>query len=480
MADYSFDVQKLYLEMFLADAESFARAQNIFDPVHFERKLQPIAKFVKKYSDEYKVMPDVDQVNAKHEIKLKSAKDLDPSHFTWLLDEFENFSRHKAMEKAILESADLLEKGDYNPVEDKIKQAVSISLTKDLGTDYFEDPRGRLEALKNSNGQVSTGWPNVDKKLYGGFNKGELNIFAGGSGAGKSLFLQNLAVNWAIAGLNCAYISFELSEQLVAMRLDSMLANIPTRQVMKDIENVEMKVKMMSKKSGGIQIKYLPSGSNVNDLKAYIKELQLKQKKNIDCILIDYLDLMMPKSKRVSPADLFIKDKYVSEELRNLATESNIIMATASQLNRASVEEIEFDHSHIAGGLSKVQTADNVVGIFTSRAMKERGRYQIQFMKTRSSSGVGQKIDLEFDIDTLRIRDLAEDPEYQQFKKQTSTIYDNLKQKSKITPSGAPTDARPDKDIDPRKGDSVGKVKANVEGNKLRELLNELHSDEEQ
>ena len=153
MADYSFDVQKLYLEMFLADAESFARAQNIFDPVHFERKLQPIAKFVKEYSDEYKVMPDVDQVNAKHEIKLKSAKDLDPSHFTWLLDEFENFSRHKAMEKAILESADLLEKGDYNPVEDKIKQAVSISLTKDLGTDYFEDPRGRLEALKNSNGQ---------------------------------------------------------------------------------------------------------------------------------------------------------------------------------------------------------------------------------------------------------------------------------------------------------------------------------------
>ena len=39
--------------------------------------------------------------------------------------------------------------------------------------------------------------------------------------------------------------------------------------------------------------------------------------------------------------------------------------------------------------------------------MRERGRYQIQLMKTRSSSGVGQKIDLEFDIDSLRIRDLA-------------------------------------------------------------------------
>jgi len=148
-------------------------------------------------------------------------------------------------------------------------------------------------------------------------------------------------------------------------------------------------------------------------------------------------------------------------------------MCTASQLNRASVEEIEFDHSHIAGGLSKVQTADNVFGIFTSRAMKERGRYQIQFMKTRSSSGVGQKIDLEFDVDTLRIRDLAEDQEYQQFKKQSSTIYDSLKQKSKVS-----TD-KP-KELDPRKGDNVGKVKATVEGGKLRQLLNELHSDEEQ
>jgi replicative DNA helicase len=480
MADYTFDVQKLYLEMFLADAESFARAQNIFDFNSFDRKLQPIAKFIKDYSDEYKVMPDVEQVNAKHEIKLKSAKDLDPSHFSWLLDEFEVFARHKAMEKAILESADLLEKGDYNPVEDKIKEAVNISLTKDIGLDYFEDPRKRLEALKDSNGQVSTGWPNVDKKLYGGFNRGELNIFAGGSGAGKSLFLQNLAVNWATAGLNCVYISFELSEMLCAMRLDSMMANVPTRQVMKDIDTVEMKVKMLAKKSGGIQIKYLPSGSNVNDIKAYVKELQIKQKKKIDCILIDYLDLMMPKSKRVSPADLFIKDKYVSEELRNFATESQMIMATASQLNRASVEEIEFDHSHISGGLSKVQTADNVIGIFTSRAMKERGRYQIQFMKTRSSSGVGQKVDLEFDVDTLRIRDLAEDPEYQQFKKQTSTIYDNLKTKSKVSPTEPKADAREEKEIDPRKGDDIGKVKATVEGGKLRQLLNELHSDEEQ
>jgi len=477
--NYSFDVQKLYIEMLLADAESFARAQNIFKPESFDRKLQPIAKFVKDYMDEYKVMPEVEIVNAEHDIKLKTAKDLDPAHFNWLLDEFETFSRHKALEQAILSSADLLERGDYGPVEDMVKEAVSVGLTRDLGTDYFEDPKGRLEALKDNNGQISTGWASLDKKLFGGFNRGELNIFAGGSGAGKSLFLQNLAVNWAQAGLNVCYISFELSEQLTAMRLDAMMTNIPTKRVFPEIDNVEMKVKMLKKKSGNLQIKYLPSGSNVLDVRTYLKELELKNKKKVDCILIDYLDLMMPKSKRISPADLFIKDKYVSEELRNLVVEKHCVLATASQLNRASVEEIEFDHSHISGGLSKIQTADNVIGIFTSRAMKERGRYQIQFMKTRSSSGVGQKVDLEFDVDSLRIRSLDEEESQSYNQQGKNKIYDSLKQTSKVT-SGVSGDAKSEVP-DPRKGDALGvKVKATVEGGKLRQLLNELHSDEEQ
>ena len=129
-----------------------------------------------------------------------------------------------------------------------------------------------------------------------------------------------------------------------------------------------------------------------------LKNMKLKLGKKVDVLLIDYLDLLMPASMKVSAENLYIKDKYVSEELRNLAMELQCVFVTAAQLNRGAVEEIEFDHSHISGGLSKIQTADNVFGIFTSRAMRDRGRYQLQLMKTRNSSGVGQKIDLGFDI----------------------------------------------------------------------------------
>jgi archaellum biogenesis ATPase FlaH len=408
--NYDYAMQRLYLEMFLSDAETFVRCQNIFDPENFDQRLQDTAEFITGYIDEYKVMPEAAIVNASCKIDLEPAV-LPKENYDWLMDEFENFSRHKGLERAILKSADLLEDGDYGPVEKLIKDAIQISLNKDMGTDYFEDPRSRLTKLKDGNGQISTGWPSIDRKLYGGFNRGELNIFCAGSGGGKSLFLANMGVNWALAGLNVLYLTFELSEGLVAMRLDSMTTGIGTREIFKNIDDVELKVKMMGKQAGNLQVKYMPSGKNCNDIRAYLKEYQVKKGVKPDVLLIDYLDLMMPLSVKVSPSDLFVKDKYVSEEIRNLAMETQCVTVTASQLNRAAVEEIEFDHSHISGGLSKIMTADNVIGIFTSRAMKERGRYQIQFMKTRSSSGVGQKVELDFNLDTLRISDLGEEEE---------------------------------------------------------------------
>ena len=471
--NYSSDVQKLYIEMFMSDAETFFRCNNIFDPENFDRKLQDVATFIKNYVDEYKVMPEASIVNASCDTNLNPAA-LPKENYDWLMAEFEQFSRHKALERAILKSADLLDKGDYGPVEKMIKDAVQISLQKDMGTDYFEDPRKRLEGLKNSNGQVSTGWPSVDKKLYGGFNRGELNIWCAASGGGKSLFLANQGINWALAGLNVLYLTFELAENLVAMRMDSMITDIPTREIFKSLDDVELKVKMTGKKSGSVQIKYMPSGKNANDIRAYLKEYQVKKGYKPDVILIDYLDLMMPLSIKVSPSDLFVKDKYVSEELRNLAMETQAIVVTASQLNRSAVEEIEFDHSHISGGLSKIQTADNVIGIFTSRAMKERGRYQIQFMKTRNSSGVGQKVDLEFDVDTLRIKDLFED-EDSGFAKPRESIYANLKKTSTVVDK----DTGEIKSVDPTEGIGINKIKGVQGSSKVRELLAGLNPEKD-
>jgi hypothetical protein len=232
-----------------------------------------------------------------------------------------------------------------------------------------------------------------------------------------------------------------------------------TKDIRKDIDTAELKVRMVAKKSGQYRVKGLPAQSNINDIRSYLKEVQIQTGIRVDFVMVDYLDLLMPVSAKVSPNDLFVKDKYVSEELRNLAKELGILMVTASQLNRSAVEEIEFDHSHISGGISKINTADNVLGIFTSRAMKERGKYQIQCMKSRSSTGVGQKIDLEYNIETMRITDAGGDEQQASgFFAKKPSILESIKPQSTVNAAQ----------------EEAPKINAEVNSAKLKQLLNQI------
>lgn len=483
LKEYGVNVQKLFLEMMLEDAQSYVRVQNIYNPANFDKSLRPAAEFLKEHSSKFNTLPDRTQIKAATGIDLEHVPDLNEGHYNWFLEEFEAFTKRQELERAILKSADLLEKGEFEPVEKLIKDAVQISLTKDLGTDFWADPEGMFTKYFDAGGQVSTGWPQVDRLLYGGFSRGELNIFAGGSGSGKSLVMMNIALNWVQMGLHGVYISLELSEELTGLRTAAMLTEMSTKDIRRDKSTAALKVKMVGKKAGSYQVKALPAQSNINDIRAFLKEYQIKTGHKVDFMMVDYLDLLMPVSAKVSPNDLFVKDKYVSEELRNLAKELGILLVTASQLNRAAVEEIEFDHSHISGGISKINTADNVFGIFTSRAMRERGKYQIQCMKSRSSTGVGQKIDLEYNIETMRITD-AGGEETDSFRGGPKpSIMESIKTKSTV----AAAETKPATWKNPAGGThawdkpmaqlgDTPKVSADVQSAKLKQLLGQIKS----
>jgi KaiC/GvpD/RAD55 family RecA-like ATPase len=465
--EYTPDVQKLFLRMMLTNSELYTRVMNIMNSANFDKSLRPVAEMFKEHTDKYKVLPDATQIKATTGIDIDPVPELTDGHFEWFFDEFESFTKRQELERAILSAADLLEKGDFAPVEKLIKDAVQISLQKDMGTDYFADPAARINKYFNSGGQVSTGWPQMDKILYGGMSRGELNIFAGGSGSGKSLVMMNLALNWLKVGLSGVYITLELSEELTSLRTDAMLTSMGTKDIRRDIDNTGLKVKMIGKKSGKYRVKGLPAQSNVNDIRAYLKEVQIQAGIKIDFVMVDYLDLVMPVSVKVSPNDQFIKDKYVAEELRNLAKELGVLFVTASQLNRSAVDEVEFDHSHIAGGISKINTADNVFGIFTSRSMRERGKYQIQCMKSRSSTGVGMKVDLEYNIETMRITDPDPEDDSSSYRKPQPSP-------NAIMSSIKPTPYTDISQLSDNSEPLTKKIVANVQGNKLHALLNNL------
>lgn len=405
--NYTFEVQEMLLNFLISDPSSFTRCQGIVKPEYWNERLRPAVRYVLDFADTYRALPKVEQIIAETKVKVTNVEDISPQHSEWFLKEIEQFCRHRAVESVIMVGADLVETGQYSEVETKLKEALTISLQTDLGTSYFEDPKKRLQNVLDRKDVVSTGWRDLDQKLYGGFTRGTLNIFAGGSGSGKSLFLQNLALNWSFMGHDVIYFSLELSEDLVAARLDSMVTGYGTKDVFRNMDDVDLKVRLKGKKSGSIMVKKLPeAGTTTNLLRAYMKEYEIQNGKKPTAVLCDYLDLMYPNNTKINPSDMFIKDKFVSEELRAFASEFHLLFASASQLNRGSTEAAGvFDHSHIAGGISKINTADNVFGIYTTPGMKERGEYQLQFLKTRSSSAVGQRIELSFDTNSLRIHD---------------------------------------------------------------------------
>jgi len=73
--------------------------------------------------------------------------------------------------------------------------------------------------------------------------------------------------------------------------------------------------------------------------------------------VVDYLDLLFPNNKRIDPSNLFVKDKFVTEELRGLMVERQMIGQTAAQLNRC----LTLDSTVTANGKT-IQIKDVNVG----------------------------------------------------------------------------------------------------------------------
>jgi archaellum biogenesis ATPase FlaH len=529
-------VQKLLISVLISNEEIFARCQNILNAKYFVNKFRPVMRFILDYANEYRALPKHVQIQAQFGVNLDVVDDINAQQQDAFLDEIEEFCKNRALADAVLGAPELIQKGNYAEVEKRVKDAILVGLSSNIGINYFAEPKERLLRIKNSNGQVSCGWTTVDKKLYGGVNRKELTIWCAGSGGGKSVTMQNMAVNMVKAGLNVIYISLELSEEMISMRLDSMVSGVNTTEIFARIDDVEIKVLMAGKKSGKFHVKQLPQGTTANDIRSYLKNYEIETGSKCDTLFVDYLDLMFPNNKKIDVSNLFIKDKFVTEELRGLAVERNMIVQTASQLGRcltldttvvrngekiridqlkvgdyienesgpvkvteilpiikqgvfeiktksdksikasakhmfptkhglktlesglavgdllrcrlinedwdeiesiayigiqdtvdinvdndrlfwandilthnSATNESEMDHSHIAGGISKIQTADNVIAILCTPAMRDRGQYQFQFMKTRSSSGVGSKVIMGYNQETLRIYDLDEE-----------------------------------------------------------------------
>lgn len=398
--------QKLLISYILADTNLYSQVNVITKPDYFEPQARKVVNFIKSFYETHKALPTHEQVKVETGEVYEARQSLSRAEASYAANEIEDFCKRRAIELAVQAAPAYIANGQHGVIEKMVREAIMVSLQRNLGLDYFADPEERLRLMLLNNKPISTLWPEVDDYLNGGLNRREMIIFAAASGVGKSLTMANLAVNLLSQGLNGVYITLELSQDVTAKRFDSMFTGISQLDLLSDIDETTSSILKHRDTNGKLRIKRMPANStNANNIRAYLKELELVDGYVPDFVCVDYMDLLT--SVTPIPADnLFVKDKYIAEEIREIAEDLNLIMITASQLNR-STHEISFDevsHAQIAGGISKINTCDNMIAVLQNDVMKAAKEYMFKLLKTRSSDGVGKYIKMTIDPVSLRIR----------------------------------------------------------------------------
>jgi len=127
-------------------------------------------------------------------------------------------------------------------------------------------------------------------------------------------------------------------------------------------------------------IRQFPTGAlTVRELKAYLDSLEMSQRIVPDLLLVDYADLMS-----VGTRDYRHELSTLYKDLRGLAVERNIAVATASQANRESSGKKFITGRGVAEDFSKIATADVVITYNRTEAEMRLGTARLYVDKGRN------------------------------------------------------------------------------------------------
>jgi len=184
---------------------------------------------------------------------------------------------------------------------------------------------------------VPSGFTDLDRHTMG-WQKSDLIIIAARPGMGKTAFTLSLAKNAALDGKKpVAFFSLEMSSLQLVNRLISSETEITSEKLRKgDLTKDEwgrLNVKVKRLTDAPIYIDDTPALS-ILELRAKCRRLVAE--KNIELIVIDYLQLMSGGSESGGRGGNREQEiSYISRSLKSIAKELSIPIIALSQLSRA-------------------------------------------------------------------------------------------------------------------------------------------------
>ncbi|RMH17998.1 MAG: hypothetical protein D6698_07625 [Gammaproteobacteria bacterium] len=373
---------------------------------YFDGRHRKAFEAIEVFANRYRKMPSALYVAKMAKLQLVVPEDAhDPKMMESVAVDCESFCRRKATEQFLIEVSENLDqvksRSFVAEMTKKIEKISSISVKVHLGYELGQDMLDIIESGAKFDHQP-TGFQFIDE-IIGGVTVPSYNIVSAPSGKGKSIFLQNIAINYAEMGHNVVYISLELSEYLVLKRMAAMLAGISIKEVYKNKDAVREALNRPD--MGKIQIKRFPmTGTTPATLSAYLRELEDETGEEWRHVVIDYPDLLYP-DQQVPFDNIHVRDKFVSTALYDWAHEEGapkIIWGASQQTKDTEVDSKKAGTSQLAGGADKVRVADVILS--ARRTEEDMLRHIVWYHVVKGRNGGDDaKIPLYWDPETLRL-----------------------------------------------------------------------------
>jgi replicative DNA helicase len=331
----------------------------------------------------------------------------DLSDAEYVKENLVRFGKDAAMEHAILESVNEIEKGrtagvvDYGKIEERISQAIRVGEDiSDLGTDYFSEAEERMDRYTQGiDGvkRVPTGMKGLDKLMKGGLGNGELGVVIAPPNRGKSFALTNIGAGAVMEGLNAFHYTLEMPEAQVSKRYDNRLLKKDFSYLKENGSKAFHALLNMQKHMKGNLIikKYRTNEASVNTIRSHLTRVYMEKGIKPDLIIVDYADLLMP---RRTYADKRFELESVYLDLRDLGAEYDCPVWTASQANRGALDKKVITIGDLAEAFNKANIADFMVALCQTVEEKEDGLMRWHIAKFRDGEA---NLTLEGDIDYL-------------------------------------------------------------------------------
>ena len=375
------------LAALLSHKEFLINIHDIISEEYFESQAHKwIIKEILKYYDKYHTTPSLEvlkveikklqnevlQIAVKEQLReaYKESDDL-----AYVEEEFSAFCKNQMLKKALLQSVDLLQAGDYDSIKFMIESAMKAGQDKNLGHEYNKDIETRYREEHRI--AIATPWNEFNTLLQGGLGNGDFGLIFGNPGGGKSWALVALGGHAIKMGFNVIHYTLELGEDYVGRRYDAYFTDIPVNVITANKSKVEA---VMEKLPGNLIIKeYAPGRASISTLESHIQkciDLDFKP----DMIIVDYVDLLRSKKTNRERKEE-IDDIYIGT--KGLARELNIPIWSVSQVNRAGAKDDIIEGDKAAGSYDKIMITDFAASLSRKRADKVNGTGRWHIMKNR-------------------------------------------------------------------------------------------------